>query len=220
MESPVHQYRGFLPGWLLLDKLDAPPQVSTSTSTVYLLSISLLTAVSILVIRLFVRRDYMQRGQLTVGSAFLQAFIFFIYGGYPIIYLPGDWPETQVNLTIQVAGFASLTIGLSILLLGIFRLGILQSLGLNPGRLKKTDFYRLTRNPQVLGCFMYVIGFMMLWPSGYALSWGLSLMAIIHVMVLTEEEHLRNTYGQDYEQYCKSVPRYLGFPKKPERDKF
>jgi hypothetical protein len=124
MESPVHQYRGFLPGWLLLDKLDAPPQVSMSTSTVYLLSISLLTAVSILVIRLFVRRDYMQRGQLTVGSAFLQAFIFFIYGGYPIIYLPGDWPETQANLILRVTGWASIIIGLSILLLGMFWLGI------------------------------------------------------------------------------------------------
>jgi len=46
------------------------------------------------------------------------------------------------------------------------------------------------------------------------LCWGLSLMAILHVMVLTEEEHLHNSYGQVYKQYCKRVPRYLGYPKK------
>jgi len=30
-------------------------------------------------------------------------------------------------------------------------------------------------------------------------------------VVLTEEEHLRNIYGEEYVQYCKQVPRYLEF---------
>ena len=41
------------------------------------------------------------------------------------------------------------------------------------------------------------------------LCWGLSLMAILHVMVLTEEEHLHNAFGQDYKQYCKGCPAML-----------
>ena len=29
-------------------------------------------------------------------------------------------------------------------------------------------------------------------------------------MVLTEEEHLRRVFGEDYARYCDRVPRYLG----------
>jgi protein-S-isoprenylcysteine O-methyltransferase Ste14 len=30
-----------------------------------------------------------------------------------------------------------------------------------------------------------------------------------HLMVMTEEEHLREVYGEEYERYCERVPRYL-----------
>ena len=46
----------------------------------------------------------------------------------------------------------------------------------------------------------------MLW---YALGWVLIFLVMIHTMVLTEEEHLRNTFGDEYVQYCQRVPRYL-----------
>jgi len=183
---------------------------------VYLLSLSALIAISIVILRVIVRRDYLRRGRLSVGSAALQAFVFFVFGGFPSIYLPSEWPVSHVNLPLRVIGLTSITIGLGILLLGMFRLGILRSLGLQTGVLKESSSYRLTRNPQILGCVLYVIGFIILWPSWYALGWGLSLIAILHVMALTEEEHLRNTYGQDYEQFCNRVPRYLGYLREPE----
>jgi protein-S-isoprenylcysteine O-methyltransferase Ste14 len=93
-------------------------------------------------------------------------------------------------------------------------LGILRSMGLGTG-LKVTGLYRISRNPQILGCALYIIAFIVLWPSWYALGWGLSLTGILNLMVRTEEEHLRNTYGQEYEGYCKRVPRYLGKRKDP-----
>ena len=97
--------------------------------------------------------------------------------------------------------------------IGIYHLGILRSFGLQTGALKEISYYRVSRNPQVLGCVLYVIGFFILWPSWYALGWGVSLLVNLHIMVLTEEEHLRNTFSQDYEKYCQNVPRYIGFPK-------
>jgi protein-S-isoprenylcysteine O-methyltransferase Ste14 len=188
--------------------------------TIYTLSLILLIAISIIVLRVFVRRDYLQRGQLTISSAILQALIFFLFSGFPILYLPDDWPKTHINLFLQAAGLASLTLGLAILFTSMFRLGVLRSLGLQTGPLKNTDSYRKTRNPQVIGYYLYGVGFGLLWPSWYALGWGLSLTGTIHLMVLTEEEHLRNAYGQDYEQYCQRVPRYLGYTKKLERDRY
>jgi protein-S-isoprenylcysteine O-methyltransferase Ste14 len=37
---------------------------------------------------------------------------------------------------------------------------------------------------------------------------------IAHVMVLTEERHLRRTFGEDYEDYCQRTPRYVGMPRR------
>jgi len=184
--------------------------------TTYLLSITLLIAISIFALRIYVRRDYLNKGNLSAGSAVLQAFIFFTFGGFPIFYLPVDWPVSHVIPILRVAGLTCMVLGLAVLFVAMFRLGVPRSFGLQIGELKRTDFYRVTRNPQVLGCFLYVVGFTFLWPSWYALGWCLSLFAIIHLMVITEEEYLSNSFNQDYELYCKSVPRYLGYPKKPE----
>lgn len=187
-----------------------------SILAVYLLSLAFLIGVSLVVLRLFVRRDYLRKGRLSVPSAILQAFVFFAYGGFPSIYLPPTWPASQVTLSLRVIGLASLSIGLAIMFVGIYRLGFLRAFGLQTDELKKTSSYQVTRNPQFLGCVLYVIGFVILWPSWFALGWGSSLIAIMHVMVLTEEEHLRNVYGQEHERYCKRVPRYLGITLQPE----
>ena len=184
--------------------------LSSNIFAIYFFSILLLIAVSVFVLRVLVRRDYTQRGRLSVGTAIIQASIFFAFGGFPILYLPADWPTTDVPQFIRMVGWFSLAIGILVLSVGILRLGILRSFGLQAGTLMVADFYRKTRNPQALGCFLYVIGFLLLWPSWYAVGWGISLIAIIHLMVLTEEEHLQNAYGQLYHGYCKQVPRYLG----------
>jgi protein-S-isoprenylcysteine O-methyltransferase Ste14 len=180
----------------------------------YLLSLSLLIGISLLVLRLFVLRDYLRRGRLSVPSAVLQVVIFLGFGYFPSIYLPNTWLVSQVAPPLRFIGLASLSIGLIVILTGIYQLGLLRSVGLQTGALKDSSQYRFTRNPQVLGCVSYVTGFLILWPSWFALGWGLTLVIILHVMVVTEEQHLQNAHGQVYEQYCKRVPRYLGYPHK------
>lgn len=91
----------------------------------------------------------------------------------------------------------------------MFRLGVLRSLGHGTKELEQSSLYRITRNPQALACALYVIGFAMLWPSWYSEGWAFLYFVLIHVMVLTEEEHLLRTYGQQYKVYCKQVPRYI-----------
>lgn len=184
-----------------------------SILALYLLSLFLLFAASMIVLRVLVRRDYARTGNLSISSAVLQVLIFLAFGGYPSIYLPPDWPAAPVNLPLQIIGSISLIFGLMILSIGTHQLGFRRSLGLQTGMLISNQCYQVTRNPQVLGCILYVIGFTLLWPSWFALGWGLSLIVILHVMVLTEEEHLLNTHHQDYVQYCKRVPRYLRFSK-------
>ena len=74
--------------------------------------------------------------------------------------------------------------------------------------------YRVTRNPQLVGGSLLVIGVVVLWPSCCALGWVVLYGVVAHMMVLTEEEHLRDVFGEEYERYCGRVPRYLGIPKR------
>lgn len=185
-----------------------------STLAFYSISLCILIVASIVILRIFVRRDYMQRGCLSAITAVLQACLFFLYGGYPAVYLPPDWPVSHVCFPIQAFGWICISLGLAVLLIGMSRLGILQSLGLRVNVMKRSDFYSYSRNPQVIGCAIYVLGFVILWPSVLALGWAAALIIILHIMVLTEEEHLLKTFNEDYERYCNLIPRYIGFPGK------
>jgi hypothetical protein len=55
-----------------------------------------------------------------------------------------------------------------------------------------------------------MIGNAILWPSWYNMGAVALYAAIIQIMVLTEEEHLLDSYGEEYRRYCRRIPRYLG----------
>jgi len=58
---------------------------------------------------------------------------------------------------------------------------------------------------------LFGIGFIVLLSSWYALGLVMLFAATAHMMALSEEEHLRNTYGEEYVNYSDRVPRYTGF---------
>jgi protein-S-isoprenylcysteine O-methyltransferase Ste14 len=181
---------------------------------VYLISAAVLLVAGWVLLRRYVRRDYLQKGRLSTLTTALFTLFFFSYGGFPIIYLPDYWPRSMVPIGLRVAGSILVYVGMGILLYGMFRLGVLASMGQGQKTLNQTGLYKFTRNPQTMGLGLYVIGFTALWPSWYALGWALMSIPILHGMILTEEEHLLNRYGEEYQRYCESVPRYIGFQKK------
>lgn len=177
----------------------------------YLLAYCLLLASGLIILRLIVRRDYLRRGRLSIVAAILQALLFFAYGGFPYVYLPADWPAIHANWLVHVIGLTCIIAGLGFLFYGMAKLGVQQSLGLGSGRLARTGIYHRCRNPQALACGLYVAGFTMLWPSWYAIGWAALYVVLIHVMVLTEEEHLLHIDPEGYEKYRQDVPRYIPF---------
>ena len=68
--------------------------------------------------------------------------------------------------------------------------------------------YQHVRNPMYLGTFLLGFGFiLMVWPW-----WLLPVFVILFYLrfrrqVLIEEEHLQGLFGQEYEKYCRRVPR-------------
>ena len=171
----------------------------------YLLTLS----AGFIILRVFVRRDYLQLGKLRLITAFLQGLLFFIHGSLPLLYLPQDWPKINVPDWISVIGLSLIVIGLSTLLISMTKLGIQTSLGRGEKELVKTGLYTITRNPQSIAYGLFVIGFSILWPSWFSLGWAILYFILIHTMILTEEEHLTRLYGEKYQAYLQQTPRYM-----------
>jgi protein-S-isoprenylcysteine O-methyltransferase Ste14 len=180
-----------------------------NTLTIYLTSTALLLILSFLIFRIVVRRDYIEKGRLTLLSVVLETSIFFMLGGFPYIYGIQGWPEVKVGLILEIVGWTFLVAGLLVIASGMVQLGLRSIFGQGSHDLKQTGLYSFSRNPQILGCWMYVVGFTQLWPSWYALGWAILFGIVAHMMVLTEEEYLEKVFGETYLGYCESVPRYI-----------
>lgn len=180
---------------------------------VYLILAFLLLVAAFATFRIFVRRDYRRKGRLTWLSTFLETLIFFLWGTFTWLDLPPGWPPSDVSPVLSVTGWTLIIVGLVTLFITMAGFGLRRSLGQEVNVLKQSGLYRLSRNPQTVACALAVIGYAMLWPSWHTVGWMVLFGAIAHMMVLTEEEHLRNVYGDEYVQYCERVPRYIGFPR-------
>lgn len=89
-------------------------------------------------------------------------------------------------------------------------------IGEEPAGLVHGGPYRFSRNPMYLGVVLAVFGQAALFASLRVAMYGAGVWLIFHiVVVLIEEPHLRATQGAPYESYCRSVPRWLGWPRYP-----
>ena len=181
---------------------------------VYLTASSVLLLAAYIIFRIFVRRDYHRKGKLTLLSTCLEFLIAFLYFSFPCLYLRPDWwmlRLEEVPPVNRVIGSIGLIIGLVIMLTAMAGLGFRRACGQEVNILKTSGSYRFSRNPQITGFALGVIGIFTYWPSWYAVGWALFYIPIFHMMVLTEEEHLSAVYGEQYERYCQRVPRYISF---------
>jgi len=177
---------------------------------IYLISYVFVLFFGFIILRYLVPYEYQKFSKLSHLTTIIQALLFFIYGGFPYVYLDNSWPEVSVTQFFHVIGILFIFAGLGSLFYGMVKLGVIRSIGQGRSQLVKSGIYSNTRNPQAIACGVYVIGFFVLWPSWYAAGWVLLYFILIQMMVLSEEKHLSRVYGQEYEMYCKNVPRYLG----------
>lgn len=181
----------------------------------YTVSTLFLLAAAYAVFRIAVRRDYQKLGRLSPITSFLELLLCMLYFGFPYIYNPPGWAafwsaEVHVGDTMRIIGSVMVVAGALVAFPTMASLGLPESFGQKPKSLKQNGPYRVTRNPQVVGGALMPLGIVMLFPSWYALGWLALYAVIFHLMVMTEEEHLLNLYGDEYRQYRKRVPRYLG----------
>lgn len=188
------------------------------TLLAYLAAACLLLVTAWAVFRVLVRRNYQQRGRLTPLVGFLELLVWLLYVAFPTLYNPLDWwlvwfAGPSVGPVLTLIGSALVVVGMGSAVAAMLSLGMGVVMGQQAGGLKQTGWYGLSRNPQIVGGGLAVIGVALLWPSWYALGWVVIGAIIAHMMVLTEEEHLRRILGESYQTYCQRVPRYAGLPR-------
>lgn len=184
----------------------------------YSVSLLLMFVGAWIIFRRIVRRDYKQNDRLTPLPFFLQILVWGLSFAFPCIYNPIDWAwlQSEISRAIPVLGNMGWTcvwIGLAVVIGAMFWLGMSRSFGQKGKHLESSGPYGVTRNPQLMGGALLIIGYILLWPSWYALGWLTLFTTMAHLMILAEEEYLLDVYGEEYTRYCQRVPRYLGLPK-------
>ena len=190
-----------------------PSGTSVNPAIFLLLALILLGGANI-VFRRIVRQDYLQRGKLTKWSSFLQLAVFAGLMGLPYLFNTSEWPwfwrmAGPTNKFQQVLGFLIILLGFLIAFGTMAWFGLQRAFGLEVKGLINQGLYRFTRNPQVIGSYLLVIGTTLQWPSWYGAAWVALYGIIGHLMIITEEEHLRVVFGTVYQEYCEDIPRYL-----------
>jgi protein-S-isoprenylcysteine O-methyltransferase Ste14 len=79
-----------------------------------------------------------------------------------------------------------------------------------PKELVVSGLYRHVRNPMYIAVLNVVLGEMIVFRSGEMAVYWLSVFAGFHLfVVLYEEPTLRRKFGPTYEEYVRSVPRWV-----------
>lgn len=79
-----------------------------------------------------------------------------------------------------------------------------------PRQLVVTGLYRYVRNPMYVSALLLLVGEAILLGAPVLLRYAAGFLIVVHVfVVLYEEPTLRRTFGESYERYRQSVPRWL-----------
>jgi protein-S-isoprenylcysteine O-methyltransferase Ste14 len=159
-----------------------------------------------------VRSDYQARGTLTRSVAVLQTGFFFVYALSSYLFLDSRLTAISSEGALLAVAVLLMIAGLSAVLLSMPFLGR-RSFGREVGQLHTSGIYHYSRNPQLVGSFTFIVGYVMLWPSWTGALWAVLWLPISYLMVRAEEGHLVKVFGKEYEEYCARTPRYIGIPK-------
>jgi protein-S-isoprenylcysteine O-methyltransferase Ste14 len=177
----------------------------------YLACATLLLAAGFLVFRWIVARTYLTNGRLGPTASLLQLAVFAGFFSFPYLYMPPEWawdwlPNGTWNRLVALVLVASGMV-LAFGTMGWFGIG--RAFGLRVRGLLRGGPYRFSRNPQMVGGWLMVLGVVFYRPSAYAAGWVVIWVLLGHWMITSEEDHLRGVFGTEYDAYCQETPRYL-----------
>ena len=113
--------------------------------------------------------------------------------------------------SLKWAALCVWTAGFVLLFSGRFALGTSFRIGCPKERtlLQAGGLFRISRNPMYLGVYATLLASVLRTLNPVFLLLGTFIVAVHHRIVLAEEGHLRNAFGEEYAVYCRRVRRYL-----------
>ena len=180
-------------------------------TVIYLGLSGLLIAAAYFIFNQVIAKEYLKRGRLNWWASILQLLVFVAFFSFPYLYMPPEWtwdwlPNGTWN---RLAALILVSLGMLVAFGTMFWFGLRRAFGLEVKGFVRTGPYRYTRNPQMVGGWLMITGVFVYLPSLYNLGWVFIWTLIGNWMVTNEEIHLRRVLGEEYEQYCKTTPRYL-----------
>jgi|GEM_PF-980142 len=135
-----------------------------------------------------------------------------VYLFYPLwtaehfdLYLFNFWP-------FEILGFLIATGGLFFNIYAQFQLGRNFRIGIREGEeteLVCSGAYSYLRNPMYAGLLITQLGLLLLMPDTISISLMIITFLMLEIQIRQEEDHLEDLHGEKFENYRKSVPRYL-----------
>ena len=87
-----------------------------------------------------------------------------------------------------------------------FRVGIDTN---KPDQLITSGVFAISRNPIYVGFWIVLLGQFLIFPNWILLIYLGAATLLFHRQTLLEEKFLMDYYGQEYQDYCDQVKRYL-----------
>jgi protein-S-isoprenylcysteine O-methyltransferase Ste14 len=124
--------------------------------------------------------------------------------GIDLSFFKGPASLRWTGVCVWVSGFI-------LLFAGRFELGASFRIGRPKEctRLKVGGLFRISRNPMYLGVYATLLASVLRTLNPVLFLFGAFIVAVHHRIVLAEEEHMRNAFGEEYRDYSRRVGRYL-----------
>jgi protein-S-isoprenylcysteine O-methyltransferase Ste14 len=163
---------------------------------------------------LFRRQHIDMDGKPPIGKAL------FVSSKYLILLL---WATVAINSwglhlsMVKVPGLFTWTAacfwiaGFALLFTGRFRLGKSFRIGSpkEQTRLAVGGLFRFSRNPMYLGVYATLLAAALYTLNPLVFAIGIFVITVHHKIVLAEEQYLQTAFGEEYNDYCHRVRRYL-----------
>jgi protein-S-isoprenylcysteine O-methyltransferase Ste14 len=133
-----------------------------------------------------------------------------VFAGFPVLAALDRNSFIFTERRSKLAGSGIAALGMGFALSALFELGWMESSG-REGELRTDGIYQYTRNPQSVGFITFIIGAIIAVNSRKLAVHGILTILVYALFPFAEEPWLREQYGQEYDEYRKRTPRFIGW---------
>ena len=163
---------------------------------------------------IFLRKNIEQDGEAPINRTLFYASkysILVLWGAMVIQSWGISISFVEVPRFLQLIALLFWILGFTLLYLGRFKMGESFRLGTpkEDTSLKVDGLFRLSRNPMYVGMYTTIVASALYTLNPIVILLGVFVIAIHHIIVMAEEEHMQKMFGQKYLDYCNRVRQYI-----------